>query len=62
MGTESGRGKWEVHKWKWLGGMTFVWWGVGTLVKIAEDQSRDQESREIERKSNDNGCSGVWGD
>ena len=31
----------EVCKWEWLGDMAFVQWGVGTLVKIAEDKSRD---------------------
>ena len=52
----------KIHKWEWLGGMTFIWWGVGMLVKIAKDNSRDQESREIKRKSNDNRHSWVWGD
>ena len=52
----------EVHKGEWLGDMTCIRWGVGTLMKIVEDKSRDQESREIKRKSNDDGHSGVWGD
>ena len=29
----------KVRKWKWLGGMAFIWWGVGTLVMVAKESS-----------------------
>ena len=29
----------KVRKWEWLGGMAFVGWGIGVLVKIAEENS-----------------------
>ena len=31
----------KVCKWKWLGGMAFVWQGVGALVKIVKDAGRE---------------------
>ena len=39
--------------------MAFVRWGVGTLVKVMENESRDQEGGKIERKRNDDRSGGV---
>ena len=34
-------------------------WGVGTLVKVMENESRDQEGSKIEKKRNNDGNGGI---
>ena len=31
----------KVRKWKWSGGMAFIWWRVETLVIVAKDAGRE---------------------
>ena len=39
----------KVRKLEWLGDMAFVWRGIGTLVEVAENTSRDQQGSKINR-------------
>ena len=32
----------EVHKLEWSGDMAFIWRGIGTLVEVVKNASRDQ--------------------